>query len=330
MRIGFFDVESWEKDILKKAFPKDKLFFSKDHLNPKNVSNYLDLDIIGVFVHSKINLAIINKLPKLKMIAARSTGFDYIDLIECKKRGIVVSNVPEYGENTVAEYTFALILALSRKIILANNRTHLGTFRLSGLRGFDLQNKVLGVVGAGNIGKHVIRMAKAFEMQVLVYDVMKNEKLAKRLGFKYVSLNSLLKRSDIVTLHIPHNKNTHHLIGKKDFKLMKRSAYFINTSRGAVIDTKALITTLKKKMIAGAALDVLENEDKILAEIKYLKKTKKSLTKIIQSNPLLKMPNVIITPHNAFNTQEALTRIIEVTIDNINSFKQGKKKNTVK
>ncbi|MBU0460706.1 MAG: hydroxyacid dehydrogenase [Nanoarchaeota archaeon] len=327
MKIGFFDIEPWEKEILKKAFSQDELVFSKEHLTHKNAAKFPQLEVIGVFIHSIINQDVLNQLPQLKLIATRSTGYDNVDLAECQKRKIPLCNVPAYGENTVAEYTFALILALSRKIIMANNRTHLGSFRLQGLRGFDLQGKTLGIVGCGKIGQHVAKIARCFEMNVFVFDVYKNIPLAKKLGFKYVPLNTLLKKSDLVTLHVPHNKHTHHLINQKTLSLMKKSAYLINTSRGAIIDTSALVKALTKKQIAGAALDVLEDECEIIEEVQILKKEfgqKCDLSKIVDDHALLKMPNVIITPHNAFNSHEALMRILEITIENIKTFKSGK------
>jgi D-lactate dehydrogenase len=333
MKIGFFEIEPWEKDILKKSFPKDKLYFSKKRLTLRKANKYKDLDALTVFVHSEINKNVLNKLPKLKLISTMSTGFDHIDLEECKRRKIAVCNVPTYGENTVAEHTFALILALSRKIVDCVNRTKIGSFRLDGLRGFDLMDKTLGVVGGGNIGKHVIRMALGFEMKVLVFDLYQDKKYAKKMGFKYASIDKLLKDSDIVTLHVPYNKHTHHLMNKDKLALMKKSALLINTSRGGVVDTKALVRALKKKQIAGAGLDVLEDECEIIEETQLLKKEfggRCDLHKIVENHVLLKMKNVIVTPHNAFNTNEALMRIIETTIKSINGFKKGRKINLVK
>jgi len=333
MNIGCFELEPWEESHFKRAFPKDKISFSEKRLSTKNISKYQNLEIIAAFVHSELNKEVLDKLPKLKLIATMSTGFNHIDLEECKKRKITVCNVPVYGENTVAEQTFALILALSRKIVECVNRTHLGSFRLQGLRGFDLKDKTLGIVGCGNIGKHVARIAKGFEMRVLVFDMYKDLKFAKEMGFSYVTLERLLKESDIITLHVPENKHTHHLINKEKLELMKKSAFLVNTSRGGIIDTKSLITALKKKEIAGAALDVMEDECEILEETQLLKKEfggHCDLNKIVKNHPLLKMKNVIITPHNAFNTNEALMRILQTTLDNIKAFRKGKVINSVK
>jgi len=333
MKIGCFELEPWEETQFRKTFPKDKIVFSQKVLNAKNVSKYKELEAVVVFVHSKLDQETLNKFQKLRLIVTMSTGFDHINLEECKKRGITVCNVPEYGENTVAEHTFALILALSRKIVDCVNRTHLGSFRLQGLRGFDLKDKTLGIVGCGNIGKHVVRIARGFEMNVLVFDVHKDTGFAKEMKLKYVTLDKLLKESDIITLHVPENKHTYHLVNKEKLKLMKKSAFLVNTSRGGIIDTKALTSALQSKQIAGAALDVMEDECEISEETQLLKKEfgkQCDLNKILKDHPLLSMKNVIITPHNAFNTHEALTRILQTTIDNIKAFRKGKSINIVR
>ena len=332
MKIGFFEVELWEKEVLKKALPKEEIIFSPQKLTAKTAERYKQLEAIAVFVHSEINHSVLKQLPKLKLITTMSTGYDHIDLEACKKNKITVCNVPTYGENTVAEHTFALILALSRKIVECVERTKKGSFELSGLRGFDLRGKTLGIVGCGNIGQRVMRMAKGFEMRMLVFDVVKNNNLAKKLGFEYAGLDRLLRESDLVTLHIPYNQHTHHLIGRKELSQMKKTAYLINTSLGGVVDTDALVKALQKKEIAGAGLDVLEDECEIIEEKQLLTKefkTKCNLKTLVENHLLLEMKNVIITPHNAFNTQEALTRILEVTVENINGFKKGKSINVV-
>ncbi len=332
MKIGFFEIEPWEKEVLKKALPKEEIIFSPEKLTVKTAEKYKQLEALAVFVHSKIDSSVLKKMPKLKLITTMSTGYDHIDLEACKQNNIKVCNVPTYGENTVAEHTFALILALSRKIVEGVERTKKGSFVLSGLRGFDLRGKTLGVVGSGNIGQHVIRMAKGFEMKVLVFDVVKNNSLAKELGFEYASMEKLLKESDLVTLHVPYNQHTHHLIGKKELSLMKKTAYLINTSRGGVLDTDALVKALQRKEIAGAGLDVLEEECEIIEEKQLLTKefnTKCNLKTLAENHRLLEMKNVIITPHNAFNTEEALRRILEVTVENINGFKKGRSINSI-
>jgi D-lactate dehydrogenase len=202
-KIVFFEIENWEKGYLRKAFKKHKLVFFNEKLTSRNVSKAKDADVLAVFIYSKVDKKVLDSMPKLKLVTTMSTGFDHIDLIECKKRKIKVCNVPTYGSNTVAEHTFALILNISRKMTEALNKTKMGDFRLTGLRGFDLKDKTIGVVGCGNIGKHVARIATGFEMNVLLYDVKKDLKLAKQLKCKYVSLSTLLKKSDIISLHAP-------------------------------------------------------------------------------------------------------------------------------
>src|SRR3989339_1061456 len=215
-KAAFFEVEDWEREHIKKGLKNANIVFFGRELDSHSINDIKNIDVLSVFIYSKITREVIGKLPKLKLIATMSTGYEHIDLEECRKRNIAVCNVPNYGENTVAEHTFALILALSRKICQSYERTKKGDFSLDGLRGFDLKGKTLGVVGAGSIGQNVIRIAGGFEMNVVAFDVRKDAALAKKLGFKYANLNNLLKISDIITLHAPYNKFTHHMINKSN------------------------------------------------------------------------------------------------------------------
>jgi len=323
MKIAFFEVKPWEKEYLKEKLKKHKLIFFETPLDENNVHMIQGVNAISIFIYSKLDKKILEKLPKLKLITTRSTGFDHIDVKECKKRKIKVENVPFYGENTVAEHTFGLILNLSRYIHKSYVRTLRDDFSIEGLTGFDLKDKTIGVVGGGHIGMHVVRIAKGFEMNVLVYDVKKDSKLSKRLGFKYVSLGMLLKNSDIISLHCPYNKHTHHLINKKNIKLIKKGAILINTSRGGVIDTDALLFALEKKILGGAGLDVIEGEELIKEEKQLLHETG-NIAKwktIVRDHKIFRMENVVFTPHNAFNSKEALYRILDTTIENINKIR---------
>src|SRR3989344_4171750 len=325
--IAFFELESWEKEYLLKNLKNCQLKFVDEHLNENNVNQIKDADAIGVFIYSIVNKKILDNLPNLKLITTLSTGFDHIDLKECKKRKITVCNVPHYGENTVAEHTFALILNLTRKIHKAYERTVRGDFSIEGLRGIDLQGKTIGVIGAGSIGQHVIRIAKGFETKVIAYDKFRNLKLAKRLGFKYVTFDYLVQNSDIITLHVPYNKSTHHLINKKEISKMKKGVIIINTARGGIIDTSALLEGLQSGKIGGAGLDVLEGECFIKEERQILSKhflKECDLKTVLQNDILLKQENVIITPHNAFNSWEALHRILDTTLLNLHSFLKKK------
>jgi D-lactate dehydrogenase len=326
MKISIFETEPWQEKIFKKSFPKTN--FCSKKLTSSNVKKYKDTEILSVFVHSKIDQKVLKQLPKLKYIATMSTGFDHIDLNVCKERKIVVSNVPTYGENTVAEQTFALILALSRKITTTSEQIKKGNFKRDNLRGFDLKEKVLGVIGTGNIGKHSIMIAKGLGMKILAFDLYQDKKFASSIGFKYVKMEQLLHQSDLITLHLPYNKHTHHLINKSKIKIMKKGVYLINTARGSLIDTDALYSGLKLGKIAGAGLDVLEEEQDLLSGKKFLSKESKKILRM--NKEIVKMPNVIFSPHNAYNTKEALIRIINTTIKNIKQFKKGKKINIIK
>lgn len=340
-KIAFFEIEAWEEEYLKKALKGFKLYFFSDVLSQKDLKEIKDINILSPFIYSKVTKDVMVDLPELKLITTRSTGFDHIDLKAAAKAKIKVANVPTYGANTVAEHTFALILSLSRKIHQSYERTSRGNFSLDGLRGFDLRGKTIGIVGTGNIGQHAIRMAKGFGMEVLAFDVKRNSKLAKRLGFKYATLDNLLKKSDIISLHAPYNKSTHHMINRRNIKLVKQGSMIINTARGGLIDTTALVDGLRSGRLAGIGLDVLEEEKYILKEEAELLsphfagQSETGITEylqtIVEGHMLLVSDKVIVTPHNAFNSQEALERILDTTIENIKSCCAGKKvKNLVK
>lgn len=300
--------------------------FFNEPLTEENVRQVKDIEVLSVFLNSNITKKIFGKLPKLKLIVTRSTGFDHIDLNEAKKRKVMVCNRPVYGENTVAEHTFALILALSRKVHKSYLRAQQNDFSMEGLEGFDLEGKTIGVVGAGNIGKHVIRIAKGFNMKVIVHDLHPDKFLAEEMDFQYVSFETILKKSDIVTIHIPYNKNNHHLFNKNVFGKMKRGSILINTARGGIVDTEALIKALETKHLSGVGLDVLEGEELIKEEKELLYEPKKikALEQLVEDHILISKDNVVFTPHIAFYSKEALHRIIENTIKNIKDFKKGK------
>lgn len=332
-KIVFYEVEDWVREYLADSSlaPHPTKMISSI-LDESNVQEAADAEIVSVFVYSKIDKTLLDKMPNLKLIATRSTGFDQIDLGECEKRGITVCNVPRYGENTVAEHAFALILGLTRKMKVALARTNQLDFHIEGLRGFDLYGKTLGVIGAGAIGLHSIRIGRGFGMHVLAYDAFPQSILAEVLGFEYTSLDKLLAESDIITLHVPLIKDTYHLINKDNISKIKRGAILINTSRGAVVDTEALVKALDDGILSGAGLDVLEGEESIKEEAQLLSDTLpvEKLRAIVHSYTLLHRENVILTPHVAFYSVEAEQRIIDTTIDNIESFLSGKPKNVVK
>jgi len=331
VKIAFFEIESWERKYLRKQLQAHELRFYLEPVSPDNVEEVRDTQILSTFIDSHVDRPLLERLPELKMIATRSTGFDHIDLNECKRRSIVISNVPSYGENTVAEHTFGLILSLSRNLCNACVRRFTGDFSPKGLTGFDLKGKTLGVVGTGRIGLHVIKIAKGFGMNVLAYDARQNELLAEVLGFAYVSLEELLSQSHIVTLHVPYNEHTHHLINRERIRLMKKGAFLINTARGTIVDTGALVEALDSKNIGGAGLDVLEGEELVREEKAILGDSNKLqvLSGLGLNHILLSKPNVIYTPHIAFYSREALQRILETTAQNIAAFASGNPRNVV-
>ena len=337
MKAAFFTTKPWEEDYLRQLLSGVSdltLDFYPEDLRAETLPPSVDYDLISVFVGSVVNKPVFEALPNLKCVVARSTGFDHIDLATARERNVVVSYVPSYGENTVAEYAFALLLALSRKIYQAFDQIkENANFKVEDLRGFDLRGKTIGVVGTGRIGRHAIGIAKGFGMQVLGYDPFPNQALAQELGFTYLSLPQLLAKSDVITLHVPYAKETHHLLNAETLKQVKLGAYLINTSRGAVVETEALIPALKSGQLGGVGMDVFEEEKVIFNEADFLARNDNELHNwrtIIANHVLIDLPNVIVTPHNAFNTTEAIKRILETTAENIKTFLAGNPANTVK
>lgn len=290
-----------------------------------------DVEVLMPFIHSPVGREELALMPDLRLIATRSTGYDHIDLEAAGGRGIAVANVPAYGENTVAEHTFALILALSRKVHHAWLRTQRGEYTMEGLRGFDLYGKTLGVIGAGAIGLHVVRIAKGFGMRVLAYDVNRNQLLADVLDFDYADLDELLAGSDIVSLHAPAIPATHHLINKETLSKMKRGALLINTARGSLVDTAAVAEALDAGILGGAGLDVFEGEEFMQHEDELLHQpdAEEKLKLLVRAHRLQRRPDVVITPHIGFNSEEALRRILDTTIENVRTFFAGEPRNLV-
>jgi D-lactate dehydrogenase len=326
-----FEVEPGEEAFLRWELVDVDLLLSPAPLSDDTLALAADAAVVTVFIHSRVTADLLARLRSLRFLATRSTGYDHLDLAACRERGIVVSNVPTYGENTVAEHTFGLILALSRKIHQAYVRTLRGDFSLQGLRGFDLKGRTLGVVGTGNIGLHVIRMARGFGMEVVAHDVRQQAFLAEVLGFRYASLDEVLAQADIVTLHVPYLPSTHHLVNRERLGRMKRGSLLINTARGGVVDTEALLWALDEGILAGAGLDVLEGEELIAHEEQLLYEgvAPEHLQAAIRGHLLLRRENVVVTPHLAFNSEEALQRILATTVANIRAFLAGQPTNVV-
>jgi D-lactate dehydrogenase len=323
MKIVFLETKTWEAEYLKEKLSGNQLVFC----GSEDLALHPDCEILCNFVNSPAKKEVLDASPNLKYIATRSTGFDHIDISECKKRGIQVSNVPTYGENTVAEFTFALLLTLSRKLYKSLKQVkEQGKFSTEGLIGFDLKGKTIGIVGTGHIGEHMVRMAQGFEMQVKAYDPHPKPELIQKYEVEYLSLEELLKQSDIVSLHLPYLPATHHILNEEKFKLLKPGAILLNTSRGGLVDTSALVQALKTGQVGGAGLDVLEEEGLLVHEDQLWQNPHpqaNELMTMLADHELMHMENVIITPHNAFNSQEALSRILDTTVQNITAFIAG-------
>jgi len=334
MKIVFFETSAVDKKFLTELLEGiSRPIFISEPLAENTAKDAADADIVSVMIESKITRGVIDKLKNVKLITTRSTGFDHIDWRYAATKDIAVASVPAYGSRTVAEFTFALILTLSRNIFDAYGRLRENyEFNTENLRGFDLQGKTLGVVGLGKIGRNVVRIAKGFDMNIIGCDKYPNKDFLKEYQFSCVELPDLLSRSDIVTLHVPYMKSTHHLINKDNFKYFKDGAYLINTSRGAVIDTEALLDALKSKKLSGAGLDVLEGERALREDFKFTadsSQAREKLKTIIRNHIFIDMPNVIVTPHVAFFSSEAERRIMKTTAENIKAFLNGRPQNII-
>lgn len=331
MKAIFYEVKDWERLYLQQRLKDWSLHFETGTAESPAAADGGDSDCLSVFIYSALNEKVLANFPSVRMIATRSTGYDHIDLKDCRRRAITVSNVPSYGENTVAEHTFALILMLSRKVHQSFNQVRAGHLERAMLTGFDLQGKTLGVVGAGRIGLHAIRIGRGFGMRVLTYDIRRDPFLADLLGFSYAPLDALLAESDIVSLHCPLIPATRHIIGRAQFDLMKQGALLVNTARGGLVDTDALTEALDSGRLGGAGLDVIEGEELIKEERQLLHEphTLEQFRAATRNRILLARDDVVFTPHNAFNSQEALERILDTTIANLEAFRAGTPINTV-
>ena len=336
MKITFFEVPKMEQPVFVELFAGAEITIYEEKLTENNLEKVKDADVISVFINSVIDKGIIDALPNLKLITTRSTGFDHIDVAYCETKNIQVANVPAYGSHTVAEFAFALLLNLSRKIFDAGRQLkEEGDFSIFSLQGFDLNGKTLGVLGTGKIGKNAVRIAKGFGMNVLAYDLHPDMAFAAENDFAYKSLEEVLAQSDVLTLHAPYSKENLHLINKENVSKMKKGVYLINTARGELVDTDALIWGLKEGIIAGAGLDVLEGERELKEEIEILASEEKSgrvndYKTLLEDRVLIEMPNVLITPHIAFYSKEAQMEIIKTTVENIKGFVSGASINLVK
>ena len=321
-KIAFFgakpyDIASFDK--VNEKYNYDIKYF-KGHLNPNNVVLTQDADAVCIFVNDTADAAVIDAMADngVKLLALRGAGFNNVDL-EAAKGKLPVVRVPAYSPYAVAEYSLALMLSLNRKIHRAYWRTRDGNFSLNGLMGFDMHGKTVGIIGTGKIAKILIRILKGLGMHILAYDVYPDYKFAEEEGITYTTLDELYKNSDIISLHCPLTEQTRYIINDDSIAKMKDGVMIINTGRGQLIHTNALIEGLKEKKISAAGLDVYEEEGDYFYEDKS--------DKIIDDDVLarlLSFNNVIVTSHQAFFTKEAMHNIAETTLQNIEDFRQNR------
>jgi len=334
IKLVFFDLDEHEQDVVRDAFARENGYEVNLHSEPltlQNASLAHDADGIGVFVTSHVTQEVLDRLPDLRVIAAMSTGFDHIDVDACRERNIAVCNVPLYGDTTVAEFAFGLILALARRFRPTFARVDRGDFSRTGLAGMDLAGKTLGLVGTGRIGSHLARIAHAAEMEVIAYDLRPNPALTEEYGVRYMDLDELLREADVISLHVPYTKATHHLINAERLRLVKITALLVNTSRGGAVDTGAVADALREGRLGGVAFDTFEGEEVwIQEEFQGAgEASEDELRDALESFGLLHSDKAILTPHNAFNTREAVDRILDASIENIRAFFAGNPQNVV-
>ena len=340
-KICFVEVDAEERGRFKDALTGHEIIFVEklSEVPPET-------EVLSVFIGGRINAEFLQRCPALKLVATRSTGCDHIDLAACEARAVMVTNVGNYGENSVAEHTFALILALSRRLRDAEVAVRTGHFSQERLRGFDLRGKTLGIIGAGRVGLHVARIGIGFGMKVITYDDRPHPFYSELLDFRYVAFEELMREADVITLHVPLNDQTRHKINRETLALCKEQIVLINTARGGLLDPDAIREALDQGRIAGLGLDVLEDEsifhdsvtsllgEKIVERVRNASAGPVSkepspqrlaeFSRLVMHSQLLQRPEVVLTPHIAFNSNEAVERLSALTVENILHYLEGK------
>jgi D-lactate dehydrogenase len=323
MKVFIYSAHRFEKPFLEKAAQgKHELSYSIYALNANTTKLAQGYDAVAVFTSDEVSAEVVTLLYHcgVRFIVLRSVGYDHIDIDKAKELGIKVANVPAYSPYAIAEHTVALLMALNRKIVLGQQLMKKNNFNLDDLVGFDLHGKTVGIVGTGKIGTALAYIMKGFGCKLLGFDIKTNEELVQQTTIQYTSLEELCRESDVISINCPLTIKTKYLFNKNLFSIMKSEAIIINTARGSIVNTKDLVEALENKTIAGAGLDVYENEKPIFFR-NHLNNV------IIDSifDKLRSFPNVLITGHQAFLTNEALTGIADTTFSNINDWANGKK-----
>lgn len=323
MKTAVFDIHSFEKPLFEEINKNYNHEITHFPLQLTEATAYLakGFPSVCVFAHDTVNAKVLEIFKELgvKIVALRSAGYNHVDLVAAAKCGIKVVRVPAYSPHAIAEHAVALILALNRKIIRANSRVRELNFSLDDLVGFDLHGKNIGVIGAGKIGSVFVRIMQGFGSNVLIYDKVENPDLKKLERVSYCSLDEIYSKADIISLHMPLNDQTRYLINQNSLAKMKKGVMLINTSRGGLLDSKALIQALKKGQVGFAGLDVYEEEEHV-----FFHDLSASVLQDDILARLMTFPNVLITAHQAFLTHEALHNIVETTLMNLRDFEQNK------
>ncbi|MGB0223945.1 MAG: 2-hydroxyacid dehydrogenase [Marinobacterium sp.] len=316
-----FSARKDEKSYLINAFGASghEVMFEEVHLNRKTAELAAGFDAVVVFVNDQLDESCLERLAELsvKTVALRCAGYNNVNLDAAKRLGLSVVRVPAYSPYAVAEHALTLLMTLNRHVHKAYNRVREGNFLLDGLVGRDIHRKTVGVVGTGNIGSVFCQIMRGFDCRLLAYDPNPSQDLIEQ-GVEYVELDSLLEQSDFISLHCPLTAQTHHLISERALALMKPKAMLINTSRGGLVDTKAVINALKQGGLSGLAIDVYEEEADLFFEDQS--------NRVIADDDLMRLmtfPNVIVTGHQAFLTEEALTNIAQTTANNLTCLEQN-------
>lgn len=304
--ILFLDAEESDKTLVQNHL-QNVIFAGPNLEGDVFIDACKPAEVISCFIYNKFPRAVIERLPNLKLLCTRSVGFDHIDIDACKERSITVCNVPDYGSHVIAEHVFALLLSTLRHINEGDRRVQSGVFDYHGLRGMALKGKTIGILGTGKIGRKVAKIAYGYEMSIIAYDVCRTEELVKDLGVQYVSFEELLHQSDIITLHLPAMKEMDHILNAAVFAQMKDGVVLVNTARGSLIDSNALLDALNSGKVAHALLDVLEHE-----------------RTFEENRDIINHPHVVVTPHIAFYADDSMRNMYLDSIQSIEQWLSGK------
>lgn len=305
-KVVFLEVDREDTPLVREQFP-DAQILEGSFQGQEITTQFSDTEVLSVFIYTHVTEKVLEGLPKLKILCTRSVGTNHIDLVACKERGVTVCNVPDYGSHVIAEHVFALLLSTLRHVHQADQKVESGVFDYHGLRGVALKGKTMGIIGTGKIGRRVAYIANGFGMSILATDVCHTVELEKFLGVHYVSFDELLKRSDIITLHVPASQETEHMIDAHALSMMKSGVILVNTARGELIDSCALLSALRSGKVRYALLDVLEHEKNFE-----------------ENHALIEHPSVVTTPHIAFYADDSMRNLYQDCFRSIEEWQAGK------